>query len=233
LKDLLKNSAFVFALLALGVVAAFAISGGPPYPGSTNVVGTYAGVLIPGESPTPAPTGTPNATPTPTTPTPTPDINKNALGVFSLGVPENGLAVGAFVMFSQGRVFTGNIQGTADPDTAKLRGVLDATFNYTLHDLNTGRSTSVTASVTGDLKATIGNSRFSLQTVSATRLRGNADVFTSLGRVDQITLQPETTAQTLKVRGFKQSDTPTAPVTLATPSTPLPSSPSPSPTSTP
>src|SRR6266404_1277021 len=94
--------------LVFTITQAFAISGGPPYPGATNVVGVYAGVMKP-KFPSTCP-----ADPT-TCPDDPPTCSANSLGVFSVGVPDSGLATGTFVMFSQGRVFSGSIQGTADP----------------------------------------------------------------------------------------------------------------------
>jgi len=91
--------------LVFTITQAFAISGGPPYPGSTNVVGVYAGVMK-------RPVGTLDFSGCSTS---TPDCAANSLGVFSVGVPTSGTATGTFVMFSQGRVFNGTVRGTADP----------------------------------------------------------------------------------------------------------------------
>src|SRR5947207_13832016 len=116
--------------LVFTITQAFAISGGPPYPGATNVVGVYAGVMKPKKVPATCP-----ADPS-TCPDSPPGCSANSLGVFSVGVPNSGTATGTFVMFSQGRVFNGTIKGTADPgkdaNSARLNAVLSATFNYTL-----------------------------------------------------------------------------------------------------
>lgn len=85
--------------LLLPAAECFALRGGPPYPAGTNIVGTYAGVLI----------GPPNE-----------------LGIFSLGIPRTGLASGSVALFTGQRAFVGTIQGVGDPDRATLRAVLRA-----------------------------------------------------------------------------------------------------------
>jgi len=131
-------------------------------------------------------------------------------------------------MFSQGRVFSGTIQGTADPgkdsDSARINAVLSATFNFTLTETTpcpvvspepspacTPSSTSqqVTASANGSLDAHIKNQ--SSQTflgASSVRLVGSATIDISQGEVNAVTLEPIITCHMmLKVRGFKQTDT--------------------------
>src|SRR5207249_3303130 len=61
---------------------------------------------------------------------------ENSEGIFSITVPSSGTSTGTFVMFSQGRVFSGNIQGTADAGTQKMSGVLHATYDFTVTDNN-------------------------------------------------------------------------------------------------
>jgi hypothetical protein len=208
---------FVFTL-----TQAFAISGGPPYPGGANIVGVYAGVLRPKKTPTTCP-GDPS-----TCPDSPPGCSANSLGVFSVGVPSSGIATGTFVMFSQGRVFSGTIQGTADPgkdpSRASLKAVLSASFNFTLTETTpcpvvtpepspacTPSTTTqeITASATGSLDAHIKSqlSQASLGAASV-RLVGSATIDVSQGQVDSATLIPIITcAMLLKVSGFKQTDT--------------------------
>src|SRR5947199_1161686 len=154
--------------LVFTMTQAFAISGGPPYPASLNIVGVYAGVMKPKKVPATCP-GDPS-----TCPDAPPGCSANSLGVFSVGASESGLATGTFVMFSQGRVFSGTIRGTADPgkvaNSARINAVLSATFNFTLTETTpcpvvspapspacTPSSTSqqVTASADGNLDAHI------------------------------------------------------------------------------
>jgi len=180
----------------------FAISGGP-FGRGVNVVGTYAGVIKrPSDSPPlvlPAGCVSPVAA-----------CSANSLGVFSVEVPPTGISSGTFVMFSQGRIFTGTIRGTADPGQAKLTGVLNATFNFTVTD-NTKTpptTTSVTASANGNLKTTIRN--VSSQTtlgVAATRLAGTATLNIDQGDVNRLNETCVTCFMTLRVVGFKQSNT--------------------------
>src|SRR5579864_3232275 len=197
--------------LVFTMTQAFAISGGPPYPGGANLVGVYAGVMTPKKMPVDDPPG----------------CSMNSLGVFSVGVPDSGLATGTFVMFSQGRVFSGTIQGTADPgkdpSKATLKAVLSASFNFTVTFPPTpcpnptpapactpsGFSEDVTATANGNLDTHIKNqsSQTSLG-VSSIRLVGSATIEISQGEVDPVTLAPvPTCGMTLKVGGFKQSST--------------------------
>jgi hypothetical protein len=181
----------------LGASESFAIDGGPVYPGGTNVVGTYAGVINRVVTDTPL------------------DCGANSIGVFSVGVPKTGISSGTFVMFSQGRAFTGTIQGVADPGKSTLKGVLSATFNFTLTQTNpvTGEptTTDVTASANGSLKTQITSGADLTFGVTATRLRGTAVLSIDQGEVNPVTLLPVITCEvTLRVRGFKQSnDAPT------------------------
>jgi hypothetical protein len=183
--------------LVLGASESFAIDGGPVYPGGTNVVGTYAGVIdrVVTDSPL--------------------DCGANSIGVFSVGVPKTGISSGTFVMFSQGRTFTGTIQGVADPGKSTLKGVLNASFNFTVTQTNpvTGEptTTDVTASANGSLKTQIASGADLTFGVTATRLRGTAALNIDQGEVNPVTLLPVITCEvTLRVRGFKQSnDAPT------------------------
>jgi len=205
--------------LVFGMTQTFAISGGPPYPGGTNVVGVYAGVMKPKKIPTTCP-----ADPS-TCPDDPAGCSANSLGVFSVGVPDSGTATGTFVMFSQGRAFNGTIQGTADPgkgaNSARINAVLSASFNFMLTETTpcpvptpapacTPSTTTqeVTAQANGNLDAHI-KSRSS-QSLGATsvRLVGSATLDINQGQVSAATLEPIVTCHMmLKVTGFKQTDT--------------------------
>src|SRR5947209_4824739 len=154
--------------LVLTVTQAFAISGGPPYPASTNVVGHYAGVM--------------RGVFDPTNPG-----SSNSIGVFSVGLPTSGLATGTFLMFTQGRSFTGTMNGTGSPVSSTLQAILTATFSYTLHTISsTGTVTdvSVTASVNGTMDAHIVTPRnSSLFGPTNTLLRGSATLNVDQGQV--------------------------------------------------
>ena len=182
----------------------FALKGGPPYPGSTNVVGTYAGVLQPAFDPTDP-------------------FSANSLGVFTLGVPSTGESTGNFMMFSRGRAFSGTIQGVTDPGSAKVSALLNATFNYTITYVttdDTGALTTVTVDVTatvnGPLTATIKPTR-SLNASSSTKIRGTATAFISNGGVENNGDPTIDGILSLDVMGFKQSDTVTSTGTITPP----------------
>jgi hypothetical protein len=229
--SLLKNLAGVLAGLLFGVAAAYAISGGP-FQGSLNVVGTYAGVLKPSASPCPSVTVSP-------APMCTPAISPcaaNSLGIFSIGVPQSGLASGTFVMFAQGRVFTGSIQGAADAEKAKLTGVLTARYNFTVTGTPcpqctpnpnvisptpcpacTPSSQNITALANGSLKSRITTSSTQSAVFGATRLSGTSILDISNGTVLPPTFEQNVNCEIpMKVSGFKQSNT--APTSSTNPS---------------
>ena len=91
--------------LVLTMSQAFAISGGPfGGKGLVGVVGAYAGTLDPTAA---------CACP-------------NNLGIFTLSVPQTGLATGNVLIFTGERTFSGPITGLADPNTDILVATLQA-----------------------------------------------------------------------------------------------------------
>lgn len=152
--------------LVMTTVQSLAVAGGPAYPAGTNITGTYAGVLEPVFDPTDP-------------------FSSNSLGIFSLGVPTTGLSTGTFVMFFQGTVFRGSIQGVGSPLDGTLKAVLSATFSITntstLSDIFgiflTGTTTSVSARAEGNLKASVKTRTAGIG--SATLLKGTANLFVS------------------------------------------------------
>jgi hypothetical protein len=225
-KNLLKNLAGVLVGLLFGIASAYAIKGGPQFPSQTNVVGTYGGVLTPTGSPcpsiTPAPACSPSISP----------CAANSIGVFSVGAPQSGLATGTFVMFAQGRVFTGTIRGVADPHKATLNGVLSARYDFTVTRAPTpcpcdfggfaspcaivtptpactpsSFSQNITALANGSLKTRITTSSNGFTGTGATRLRGSATLDISNGTVSSTTFEQNVDCEIfLKVSGFKQSN---------------------------
>ena len=191
--------------LVLTTSQGFAISGGPWGRGTLNVVGVYAGVLKPKIPPVDDPPG----------------CSANSIGVFSVGVPSSGVSTGTFVMFSQGRVFTGTIQGVADPGKGTLNAVLSASLNFTVtfsptpcpSPVTTCTESSTTEQVTATANGNLNASVFNAQSQSgnatgSTRLRGGATIDISHGTVDSVTLAPIVECEmTLHVGGFKQTDT--------------------------
>jgi hypothetical protein len=211
----LKNLAGLIGGIFFAVTAAYAIKGGPQYPAGTDVVGTYAGVLTPKASPCPDASVSPTPVCSPTIA----DCAANSLGVFSVSAPQNGLASGTFVMFAQGRVFTGTIQGVADPEKATLKGVLSARYDFTVTFPPTpcpsvspevsctpsSFSEQITALANGSLKTRITTSTAGAAS-AATRLKGTATLDISNGTVSAVTFEQITDCEIfLKVTGFKQS----------------------------
>lgn len=89
----------------------WAISGGPGFQGSVaSIVGTYAGVMIPDDSAAGGLVA----------------LDANALGIFSIGVPDTGISSGSCAFFNKGEVFTGKIAAVADPDRGTLSGLMEA-----------------------------------------------------------------------------------------------------------
>ena len=120
----------VLACLLCSVLIAtncFAIDGGPWGGGSTtvNVTGIYAGVFVP--IPVTLDPGPPPVTTT-----------DNSLALFTLIVPNRGLATGTAATFRNGFFYTGTITGSADPDSAKLTGIIATEFSQ---DRSSGTTT--------------------------------------------------------------------------------------------
>jgi hypothetical protein len=169
-------------------------NGGPAYPGAANVTGTYAGAIMPQNAGHP------------------PGCATNSLGIFSLVVPASGLSNGTFVMFAQGRVFTGTIQAAADPEKARIRGILDATFDFTVHQPfgtngclePAGCDVDVTASAKGRIDTDITSSS-SISLGVGARLNGSVRLRIDQGKVDEENLTETSCKMRLSVDGFKQS----------------------------
>jgi hypothetical protein len=117
-------------------------------------------------------------------------------------------------MFSQGRVFNGTINGTADPGTSRLKGILSARFDFTVSTESKDKdgnpvilTQSVTAMANGNLNAKIlaGSSSSSSSDTTATRLTGTSLVDISQGQVSSDLSPIVTCEMDLVVNGFKQS----------------------------
>ncbi len=110
-------------------------------------------------------------------------------------------------MFAEGNVFSGSVRGTADPGNSTLKGVLDATFDFTVVDINDPTKTvDLTATANGSLETRITNAPRAFS-IASTRLQGDATLNISEGRVDRVTLKPIGCCLGLMVIGFKQSNT--------------------------
>jgi hypothetical protein len=178
-----------------------AIHGGYSLSNSSSLVGTYAGVLIPTSDTLLVAGNT--------------DFGKNALGLFTLSLPDEGLGSGDAVIFSNGNTFTGSIQALADPNNASgIIGILDATFNYNFTESEVdaaGDITSVTTAITASAQGS-----FDASTVSnadsagglGVDLDGTSQVNVTEGFVSGSNGTPIITEQiTFAVDGFQQSQT--------------------------
>jgi hypothetical protein len=174
----------------------WAIGGGPS--GSNvgqNLIGTYAGVMLPTSSTNPIA-----------------GVNSSAsIGLFGLAIPAVGASNGACVAFVDGIAFSGTLQGVADPKDATIRGIVQAVSSATVDtlvpvvDATTGQVTyqliQTNVYAQGNVKAQVtGNGALD----GSTRIEGTAslDLFAYLNPNGT----PATT-NTVKFRvdGFKQS----------------------------
>lgn len=198
------------SLMAFVVLQAqsYALSGGPVFGGTAtlNVVGTYAGVLVPDAV--------------------SDDVNARtsaaSIGLFSLGVPESGPSVGSAIVFVDGIAFNGAIIGVADPGNGRLRGVIDALSTFVIQtavqtgvDQNGVPVIEIVESnifAQGSIDTTIftfgGQNLFGATASGNTRLIGTAeiDVFSELEADGSPKIN---STATFTVDGFKQSDTTT------------------------
>ena len=220
-----------FAVLAvllcqvLAVAQVFAIAGGPPagtgFSGggtSLNLTGTYSGVLQGLTAVTPNNGSANDAA-----------AAAAAIGLFDLGVTQTtGLATGTFLVFADGRVFTGTITGAADPGSGALQGILQASISFSVPTVDaTGAvvAQAVTGSAAGRLDTIIsGAAGGSLPTTGTTggtttiggsssasalvSLAGTASLDINFGQVDPTTLRPVVERiLTFSVNGFRNSTT--------------------------
>ncbi len=180
----------------------FALHGGPGAGSTAAVVGTYGGLLIP-TSDTPVTSGTTTTTTTTT--------SSNSLGLFTLSVPQTGLATGTLQIFSSGRTFTGTITGIGDPTKLEIRGILDASFTYSLTLVTSGTSSTVTTvSVTASAKGTIDAfvaTGATEATAAISSLTGTANLDIDQGLVNSDGTPVITEKLTFDVDGIKQSET--------------------------
>lgn len=180
--------------LVLCTSESFALKGGPVYPATTaSISGTYAGVM--------------QGVFDPTNPR-----SQNTLALFSLRIPQTGLADGVVVVFVSGRTFIGTMAGVGDPNKTNVRGVIEATSATDLV-LCTAAGTPGTVTVTdradGTLDATIKTTRTAVVSISGTLLTGTAAVTATLtvkNPTDCTSTVTIPSAISLQVDGFKQSN---------------------------
>ena len=194
---------------------AWALSGGPfQSVGGSDIIGTYAGVLIPkNDFPRLNNQGVPTAT---------------SIGLFSFAQDQIGFASGVLVAFVDGTPLVGTLTGLIDPQDGHFQAVIDGESTYDLaFDLNNDGLVDFTTTldVTGNMDADIkptgdaGSSGVSsgfaatslYPGLNAARVEGTAGLDLFVG------LEPDGTPsvdQTVyfDVEGFKQSND----VTVAT-----------------
>jgi hypothetical protein len=187
--------------LVLGASECVAIDGGPVFGGGrgVTVTGTYAGVFVP--IPIVVDPGPPRVT-----------LTENSLVLFTLSIPKVGLASGTTAVFRNGLFYPGTIQGSADPDTARLTGIINAVFEVT-------SSESMTASITARFTANgrFVNARIAARTtasnVATTRIGGKASLtYTCICSSSSCSVCDEQPGASsgepvvYKIHGFKQSE---------------------------
>ena len=191
----------------------YAVSGGPVFSSGVSPVGSYSGVI---EGITETDDLSASAPPIPGDPlgggTTSDTTPSNALGLFDLTVPSIGLAAGTFVLFEDGIVFTGTIQASANPNSDKLIGILQASFTFMLTTFNdTGNAvvTTTAATAVGQINAKVVGANDSATSLGS--LTGTANLDVSFGEVDPSTLEPIIArSTTFNVIGIKQSAVDTA-----------------------
>jgi len=161
----------------------FAHKGGP-FEGGKNAVstvGTYAAILVPA-----------------------PEEEQNTLGLFTLVVPQVGLASGTAFMFGFGATLTGTVQGAVDPNSATLYAVITTEFDITVAQSDT-TDLIVSFHANGQLNGNkiVAGKSFS----SMPRITGSADITFSTSQIGQqfFPTFPNNDVITFTVLGFKQT----------------------------
>jgi hypothetical protein len=149
----------------LGVTQCWAIDGGPVYGGGAplTVTGNYAGVLIP--IPTVLNPGPPPVT-----------LTDNSLALFTLSITRVGLATGISAVFRNGIFYPGTISGVADPDSAKVYGIIAATQVVSSTGPNGTSTTQTTYNANGQLDKVKVVPNQNQTSTADTRLRGEASL---------------------------------------------------------
>jgi hypothetical protein len=174
-------------------VEAFALSGGPTFGSGAagfNVVGSYSGVMVPtfevGLNVNAGTAGT----------------GFNSIGIFSVGVPDAGVATGTFGFFGNGQVYNGAMSGVADPDKGTLNCILDAPTTL----IAPGGGTYIGQAL-GSLSARIKPAALGALGGSTARLDGTAHIDVFEGDFNADLSVAVASSFDFIVDGFKQSET--------------------------
>jgi hypothetical protein len=175
------------------VPTVFAKHGGPDFGGSQQtIVGTYAGVMLPIIPLTPNQNGTGvSATNS--------SLTANSLGIFSISAPQTGTAVGSVAFFTNGEVFTGSLNGVADPADGSLKCLFDAATT-----LRFGGATSTTT-ITGQALGKLEAKAKAAKAFGAQRIQGTAHADLYLGQFEADGSVAIAESFDFTVDGFQQS----------------------------
>jgi hypothetical protein len=173
--------------LVLTMAQAFALKGGPVYikpaPAIVTTTGTYSGLFVPTDG-------------------------DNSMGIFTAIIPRTGLGTGTVGLFREGIFYPGAIQGIADPDSAILTGVVNATrsitFGAIVNDNGVVRTFVVTYNANGSLLAQIRRND-NVVSPASERIEGSASItYAIVGGPNEGSVGPIT----YLVSGFKQAQAP-------------------------
>ncbi len=184
----------VLLCFVLTTSESFALKGGPVYPGGgANIIGRYAGVLMPPFCPRADPADCPGL---------------NSLGLFTLSLHQEGLGSGTAFIFASGRTLSGTITALGNPNTAALSGVIDTSFVITT-SVSTGGSSQVTcATGAGRVNGKIASKPVSFPSISSILVKGTASVSTSCGTCSVCPAGCVNGITPYQIDGFKQSNSP-------------------------
>jgi hypothetical protein len=195
-------TAFVFLQMQT-----WALSGGPVFPGavgSPNMAGVYSGVMVQTDALFGSDFQAPTSGSIPNNRAPAGNI-----GLYSVAVPVSGIATGTTVVFINGTLFSGTLQGIADPDKRTFDGI----FNLGAVPTLTAGGVAIDPIGEGQMRTKISErfteplpGRSTTSNGNAARMTGTAqiDVATSL----QTNLTPIPFVETkYSVSGYRQTTT--------------------------
>lgn len=180
----------VLLCLVLATSQTFAHKGGPTFGNHVTTTGIYAGLFFPT------------------------DNTDNSLGIFSAIIPKTGLGTGTVALFREGIAYPGTITAIADPDSAKLTAIANASISITFtseKDMQ-GNTTStvVTYNANGRIDGTI-KANTNLNSTAIARITGTANItYARVGSIGGIASAPAGNSNgpiPYTVSGFKQAET--------------------------
>lgn len=206
----MKNVLSLLVVYVFLETQTWALSGGPVFAtGAPNLAGHYSGVLVPKETRfnfdgiSPG-TNVNNLEPLLDT--------SGKIGVFAVSIPITGMASGDAIIFFNGGIFTGNIDGIADPDRGTFDGIiqLESTFDIVSE---TDSTESTTPSAQGEMSCKIVEKPTTPQPGRADTSVGNAARMTGEANIDSFVSVDETGRPVpivqvrFKVVGYRQDTT--------------------------